>query len=390
MFRAGLWLRLRTVHTMRRETAMSPRLIDTTLREGAQAPVRYLTTAQKIDLIHTMAAIGIEEIELGHAVTELAYGAEPLSELMDAAADHAPQMRRAIWCRARREDIEFAASLGPEVISFALPVSDRHLVRRLGRNRLWALDQVAELTKIAHDAGAPYVSVGLEDATRADFGFLQDVAGTAAWAEADRLRLADTVGVASPSLITGLIAELATSFAGDIGVHLHNDFGMATANSIAALQGGAAWADVSLLGMGERAGIARLEEVLGWLSLQTSSNYDLYAACQAAARYASWIEQPIPQNAPVIGTDIFTCESGLHVAGIATDPGTYEPYPPEAVGATRHLRLGRHSGRSAVAALLPERQDDLTSATAEVRAQAAQGNQALAEDHLDALRRTSA
>lgn len=369
---------------------MTPRLIDTTLREGAQAPVRYLTTAQKIDLIHTMAAIGIEEIELGHAVTELAYGAEPLSELMDAAADHAPQMRRAIWCRARREDIEFAASLNPEVISFALPVSDRHLVRRLGRDRLWALDQVVELTTIAREAGAHYVSVGLEDATRADFGFLQEVAATAAWAEVDRLRLADTVGVASPALIAGLIDELALSFHADIGVHLHNDFGMATANSIAALQSGAAWADVSLLGMGERAGIARLEEVLGWLSLQTGSSYDLHAACQAANRYAGWIDHPIAHNAAVVGAEIFTCESGLHVAGIAADPGTYEPYPPEAVGATRHLRLGRNSGRSAVAALLPERRNDLTSATAEVRAQATQGQQALAEDHLEALRRTSA
>lgn len=187
-------------------------LIDTTLREGAQAPVRYLSTGHKIEVIEALARIGMAEIELGHAVAELSYGPEPLAELMDAAAEADPQMRRAIWCRARPEDIETAAEFGPDVVSFALPVSDRHLASRLGRDRGWALDQVTELTDIARSCGVSYLSIGLEDATRADVGFLRDVAAAADWAGVDRLRIADTVGIGPPELISALVGQVAAVY----------------------------------------------------------------------------------------------------------------------------------------------------------------------------------
>ena len=356
-------------------------LIDTTLREGAQAPVRYLSTGHKIEVIEALARIGMAEIELGHAVAELSYGPEPLAELMDAAAEADPQMRRAIWCRARPEDIETAAEFGPDVVSFALPVSDRHLASRLGRDRGWALDQVTELTDIARSCGVSYLSIGLEDAPRADVGFLRDVAAAADWAGVDRLRIADTVGIGPPELISALVGQVAAVYSGEIGVHLHDDFGMATAGAISALQAGADWADVSLLGLGERAGISRLEEVCGWLTLQAEGGYELPAVRDIAHRLGGWIDRPVPAQAPLIGADIFTAESGLHVASLARDPSTYEPYPPEAVGATRSLRLGRNSGRSAVAALLPSAAaGDLTAATARIRAEAA-----LQHRHLDPL-----
>lgn len=344
------------------------RLIDTTLREGAQAPVPYLSASQKAALVAAIAAIGVDEIELGHAVTELAYGAEPLAELMAVAAEVAPLLRRAIWCRARPDDIRAAAALGPDVVSFALPVSDRHLANRLNRDRAWALAEVGRLVDVARDAGVRYVSIGLEDASRADVDFLLDVAAAASAAGADRVRIADTVGVLSPGLLAEVVSAVRSRFDGDVGVHLHNDFGMATAGAIAAIEAGAAWADVSLLGMGERAGIAHTEEVAAFLTLQGSADYDLHAARQAAETLSSWTGRPIPGHAPVIGPDIFTTESGLHVAALARDPQTYEPYAPELVGAERSLRLGRHSGRSAVAALLGADGGDLVEITAQVRA----------------------
>lgn len=348
------------------------RLIDTTLREGAQAPVPYLSASQKTALVAAIAAIGVEEIELGHAVTELAYGAEPLSELMAVATDVAPELRRAIWCRARPDDIRAAAALGPEVVSFALPVSDRHLAHRLNRDRAWALAEVGRLVDVARDAGVQYVSIGLEDASRADVDFLLDVAAAASAAGADRVRIADTVGVLSPGLLAEVVSAVRSRFDRDVGVHLHNDFGMATAGAVAAIEAGAAWADVSLLGMGERAGIARTEEVAAFLTLQGSADYDLHAARQAAETLSGWTGRSIPGHAPVIGPDIFTSESGLHVAALARDPQTYEPYAPELVGAERSLRLGRQSGRSAVAALLGEDGGDLVEITAQVRAVASQ------------------
>lgn len=343
------------------------RLIDTTLREGAQAPVPYLTTVQKAALIAALARIGVEEIELGHAVTELAYGAEPLADLMAIAARFAPRVRRAIWCRARADDIQAAAALDPEVVSFALPISDRHLASRLGRDRSWALAEIGRLVTIAREAGISYVSVGLEDASRTDVDFLLDITAAASAAGADRVRIADTVGVLSPGLLAELVSAVRTTFAGEVGVHLHNDFGMATAGAIAALEAGAAWADVALLGLGERAGISHTEQVAAYLSVQQGAHYDLRATKGAATMLSEWINRPIPGHTPVIGTDIFTAESGLHVAAIANDPTTYEPYPPEMVGAQRNLRLGHHSGRAAVAALLGEVGGDLVELTAKLR-----------------------
>lgn len=346
------------------------RLIDSTLREGAQAPVRYLNVDQKSAVLAALSVIGVDEVELGHAVAETGLGRSPVAELMDVASEVAPGVRRAIWCRARPEDIEAAAALEPEVVSFALPVSDHHLVTRLGRDRGWALDQVTRLVDVARTAGTEYVSIGLEDATRADIAFLRDVASAAEWAGADRIRISDTVGIAGPDRIGQLVIDLGARFGGEIGVHLHNDFGMATANAVAAFAAGAAWADVSLLGLGERSGISRLEEVVAWLTLQEGDPHDLMAVRDIAARLAEWVGRPIGAGCPILGSDIFTSESGLHVAALVADPTTYEPYPPEAVGAQRSLRLGQYSGRAAIAALVPDPGDDLTATTARVRAQA--------------------
>jgi homocitrate synthase NifV len=361
------------------------RLIDTTLREGAQAPVPYLSTAQKAAVIAALARIGVEEIELGHAVTELAYGAEPLSELLALAARFAPGVRRAIWCRARADDLRSAAALDPEVVSFALPVSDRHLASRLGRDRAWALGEVGRLVTVARDAGVGYVSIGLEDASRADVSYLLDVVAAASAAGADRVRIADTVGVLSPGLLAELISAVRTRFAGEVGVHLHNDFGMATAGAVSAFEAGAHWADVSLLGLGERAGISRTEEVAAFLTLQGAADYDLLATRTAAEMLAGWVERPIPSQAPVIGAGIFTAESGLHVAALAADPATYEPYPPGLVGAQRHLRLGHHSGRAAVAALLGDHPGDLVQLTAELRSIAEARRHSFDQDELQDL-----
>ncbi|MCV2393847.1 hypothetical protein OEB99_05960 [Actinotalea sp. M2MS4P-6] len=345
---------------------MTVGLVDSTLREGSQAPVRYLSRVERLDLVADLGAIGVEELELGHAVAEVAYDPAPLAELLAAAVDLAPRARRAVWCRARPDDIEAAAALRPDVLSFALPVSDLHLTTRLRVDRAWALEQLACLVPLAHSA-VGYVSVGLEDATRADPAFVDDVVVAAARAGADRVRLADTVGVAEPGEIARLVARVRALFPGEVGVHVHDDFGMATAGAVAALRAGAHWADVSLTGLGERAGISRTEEVAAWLAVRCGGSYDLPAARTAAARLSARVGRPVPGHAPVIGDDIFACESGLHLAGLVADPATYEPYPPDLVGARRSWRLGQGSGRAAVAALAPEIGGDLVAATALVR-----------------------
>lgn len=330
-------------------------LIDTTLREGAQAPAPYLTPGQVRFLVAALGRAGVGELELGHVVADPALRTGLAADLPALVADTArlaPGVRRTVWCRALPADVDAAATLGADAVAFAVPVSDAHLRVRLGRDRSWALDAVAALTARARAAGVPYVSVGLEDATRADPRFLLRVAAAADRAGADRVRIADTVGVAGPQRLAELVVAVRRRFAGDIAVHVHDDLGLGTAGAVAALEAGASAADVSLLGLGERAGIARTEQVAAWLVLRHGAGYDLRELRDACHELAGWVNRPVPRFAPVVGEGIFECESGIHLDGLLKDPALYEPFPPELVGARRVLRLGRTAGRGAVRGLL--------------------------------------
>ncbi len=321
-------------------------LIDSTLREGGQTVGVSFTIAQKEKIISRLVKIGIEEIELGVASHRNAY----LAELIPAVRRLDGSWRLALWCRCLAADIDYAATLRPDVISLSIPASDLHLQKKMARDRVWAESTLDVAVRRACSLGIPYVSVGLEDATRADRGFLVSLARIAEKAGARRIRLADTVGLASPATIKGLVEKVRHGCGLEIGVHTHNDFGMATANAIAALEAGADWADVTVLGLGERAGNASLEGVVGYLSLNSKKkDYNvrhLKSLCREVAAFAG---RKISPGHPVVGEEIFSCESGLHLQGLVREPSTYEPFSPEAVGGKRNLFYGENIGRRAVA-----------------------------------------
>jgi homocitrate synthase NifV len=229
-------------------------------------------------------------------------------------------------------------------------VSDRHIRERLRKDRSWVRETLIRSLEQALSLGIPYISVGLEDASRADLDFVCALAQTAAQHGASRIRLADTVGICSPTRMTELVRAVQGAVRLPIGVHCHNDFGMATANSIAALEAGASSLDAAVLGLGERAGCCRLEEAAGYLALvQGHRRYKpehLPALCQTVAEASG---RSIAASHPLVGADIFICESGLHQHGLAVCPETYEPYPPERVGSQRSLRYGSKTGFRAVA-----------------------------------------
>ncbi len=321
-------------------------IIDSTLREGEQAPGVRFCCRDRTALIRALLAVGVDEIELGIA---------------SPANDHIPGLmaetrrlaeggcRLALWSRCRPEDIAFAARCRPDVLSLSIPVSDLHISQRLRRDRAWVLRTVAASIHRARSLGMERVALGLEDGSRADQDFLLQVAETAATSGAFRVRLADTVGICSPGAITALVRKLRGTVDIDIGVHCHNDFGMATANSIAALEAGAAWLDATVLGIGERAGNCRLEEVIGFLALQQGSNRyrpeQLPSLCRLLAGAAGLT---IAGNHPLVGRELFTCETGLHQHGLAVNPATYEPYDPGRVGAQRQLLFGLKTGTRAI------------------------------------------
>lgn len=321
------------------------RIIDTTLREGEQTPGVAFSLGEKTTILDLLAATGIDEAEIGIS--------SPLVPSLDVLISHCranhPQLALSLWCRCRREDIDWAGRLQPDILSLSIPVSDLHLRERLGKDRDWARSCVRDAIAAAVAAGMK-VAVGFEDATRAEPSFLREMAMLAERAGACRLRLADTVGIGSPATIAALVRDIRLITAGiDLGVHTHNDFGMATANAVAALEAGAVWADATVLGLGERAGCARLEELIGYIRLVRGDSRLYPDRLKPVAEFvAARARLDIDPRRPVIGTGIFTCETGLHLQGLQENPATYEPYPPESVGAERRLFFGAKCGRKAL------------------------------------------
>jgi homocitrate synthase NifV len=264
-----------------------------------------------------------------------------------------PSLRLSLWSRCLAADIEQAAAAGVDTVSLSLPVSDLLLEVKLGKNRRWAEETAGKAVHRARELGLS-AAIGFEDATRADRAFLRELSSRVEEAGAWRIRLADTVGVASPLALAGLVNELARVLgSAQIAVHTHNDFGMASGNALAALDAGATWVDAAVLGLGERCGCARLEEVVGYLALVRGvPDLSVTGLVELATDVAAMTGRSVSPWGPVTGELIFTCESGLHVQGLLIDPRTYEPYPPELVGARRTLQVGAKSGRAAMRHLL--------------------------------------
>ena len=322
-------------------------LIDSTLREGEQTPNVLFTDEDKHNIIDGLCRIGVDEIELGVAAPTKT----SLPRLVKEAKKRTAGLcRLSLWCRCKAEDIAFAATCSPDLLALSIPVSDQHIRERLGKDRAWISRTLASSIQQALAAGIPAVSVGMEDASRADMDFLLATAKIAEQHGAVRIRLADTVGICSPARITTLVQTLKEAVPLlSLGVHCHNDFGMATANSIAALEAGADSLDATVLGLGERAGNCRLEEVIGYLAFVLGEKrYHpefLPELCRLVAETAG---RDIADNHPLVGSAIFTCESGLHQHGLAVNPNIYEPYAPERVGGTRQLHFGEKTGARAV------------------------------------------
>lgn len=319
-------------------------LVDSTLREGSQTVGVAFTLEQKMEIARHLVRVGIEEVEVGIA--------SPLDlelpALIASCRREAGLRRLGLWCRCRDEDIACALRLAPDVLSLSVPVSDLHMAVKLNLGRAAVAEMVARAIAKGR-AAVPYLSLGLEDATRADPAFLREIVTVACASGVDRIRIADTVGVTTPGEIAALVRELRLDFAVEIGVHMHNDFGMATANAIAALEAGAHWVDVTVLGLGERAGNSRLEEVAGYLALQGGRPYETTLLHSLSRLAADCSGRTLEAHMPVIGAGIFACETGLHLTGLAKDPQTYEPYDPVLVGAQRHLSYGAKVGKQGVA-----------------------------------------
>ncbi|WP_027723059.1 LeuA family protein [Maridesulfovibrio zosterae] len=342
-------------------------LIDTTLREGAQLFGAYFNLETRKRIASSLIKIGVDEIELGWV------GQEKLSELVQYVSSIAEDTVLSVWSPCREKDILAAAELSVDRINIGVPVSDLHIEKRLSTDRKALLHKISAAVRTAKAVGFKYVSVGMEDVSRADIDFALTTALLAKACGASRIRLSDSLGQLTPRAMEKLVTKFRSQINIDIAVHCHDDFGMATANAVTALESGAMYADCSVLGIGERAGIAVTEELVAWLALRDSNDrYSTKVLKDVCLMVSAASKVHVPRTKAVVGTDIFACESGLHTHALSKLPELFEPYNPESVGIFRKLAVGGKSGKAAVRSALDDcgvdcAATDLTTLTEAVR-----------------------
>jgi len=326
-------------------------ICDTTLRDGEQTAGVAFSLPEKRAIAQALDRVGVAEIELGVA----AMGDDEVAEIRTLAAD----LTRAVpvvWCRLRLADLDMAQKTGVRRVHVAVPTSDRQLAGKLRADRDWALRETAALVFCATARGFE-VSVGAEDASRTDPDFLLRLSEVAGAAGAIRFRVADTLGILDPMAAYRLIAELVGRVPLPIEMHAHNDFGMATANTIMAAHAGATHLSVTVNGLGERAGNAALEEVGAALEANgIDTGLDLCGFPALSAVVAEASGRALPPSKPITGALAFAHECGIHVDAILKQADTYEDprCAPGRFGRERRIVVGKHSGIAGLRAALAE------------------------------------
>lgn len=317
---------------------------DSTLRDGEQAPGVAFTRSEKLAIARALDDAGVDEIEAGVP----AMGDAEIATLAEVAAV-LTRARGVAWCRMTRDDVLAAARTGLPCINLSVPVSDRQIaVKRLG-GRAGVLDRIARVVPLARDHGFR-VAVGGEDASRADRDFLRQVIAAAERAGAARFRFADTLGVLDPFATDAVFKALRADSDLELEFHGHDDLGLATANTLAAVRGGATHVSVCVLGLGERAGNAALEEVVAALAeiAHCPTRVDPAQLPDLADLVSRSSRRAIPEAKAIVGSAAFAHEAGIHVSALLRDPASYEALSPARFGRTRRFVLGKHSGRASV------------------------------------------
>jgi len=326
------------------------KIFDTTLRDGEQTPGVSLTPEDKLRIAIQLDKLGVDTIEAGFPITSRGE-ANAVKEISEAGL----KTEICGLARAEPKDVETALNCNVDLVHVFIATSDIHMEHKLKMNREEVVKRASDMVKLVKDRGVP-VEFSAEDACRSDPDFLIEVFRAVSNVGVDRIDIADTVGIMNPTTMFNLVTKVKQVIKEPISMHCHNDFGLATANSLAGMLAGAERIHVAINGLGERAGNAALEEVV--MSLQnlyqkkTNINTKLiYETSNLVSRLTGINPQP---NKAIIGDNAFGHESGIHVHGIINMPITYEPLEPETVGRKRWIQAGKHAGTHGVKAQLEE------------------------------------
>jgi len=292
--------------------------------------------------------LGVDVIEAGFAAAS-----EGEFKAIKLIAKEKLRAELCSFTRGVKKDIDVALKADTQSIHLVIPTSDLHMKYKLKKNKSEILAMTEETVQYAKDHGL-IVELSAEDGTRTDKEFLKEFFHLRVSLGADRLCLCDTVGILTPEKTTKLFSEFRKEFDVPLSAHCHDDFGMAVANSIAALRAGADQVHVTVNGIGERAGNAALEEVAVALVSLYGKKIDidtrkLYGVSRRIAKITGLYPSP---NKAIVGENAFMHESGIHTQAILSNPRTYEAIPPELVGVTRRLTVGKHAGSKGTKASL--------------------------------------
>jgi 2-isopropylmalate synthase len=336
-------------------------IFDTTLRDGEQSPGCSMTVPEKLRMARKLVELGVDILEAGFPIAS-----EGDFEAVDAISREFPWAQVAALGRACTLDVERAAqslkhARRPRIHTF-IATSDIHLKYKLKKSRQQVLEEAVAAVELARQY-VDDVEFSAEDGARTDPDYLELISRAVVAAGARTVNIPDTVGYSVPYEYAGLIGRIVKAL-GDcavVSVHCHDDLGLATANSIAAVEAGARQIECTINGIGERAGNCALEEVVMlFKTRQDRLPYDtgvrtehLYSASQMLASMITFGPQP---NKAIVGRNAFAHEAGIHQDGYLKEKSTYEIMDPHSVGVPESkLVLGKHSGRHA----LKKRTEDL-------------------------------
>jgi isopropylmalate/homocitrate/citramalate synthase len=329
-------------------------LSDSTLRDGAQMPGVVIKVKDRLKLFEYLHRIGIEKLELFLFTKS---DKEAARAMLDCGYS-CPEVTG--WARANPKDIDLVLEMdGIKETGILMSISDVQIRTKLGlKTREEAEEKFLEALQYAADHGLK-TRAHLEDITRADLnGFVYPLVRKLVEIDPECImRICDTLGfglpfegIGDPYGIPAMVRSMLALGIRNIETHTHDDFGMATANSLAGYWHGANWSNMTFLGMGERAGNSELEKALLFLvqRVEGFQKYDLSCLSEFAEFMEESVGIRVPRNKAVVGRNIFAHESGIHTAGVIKNPFIYEPYPPELVGGRRKIMIGNTSGTDVV------------------------------------------
>jgi len=309
-----------------------------------------LTPEEKMEIARELDKLGVDTIEAGTPITS-----EGEREAVREIAKAGLKAEICALARTLKADIDAAIGCDVDAVHTFISTSDVQVKYALSMKTEEVLSTAVDSVEYvkAHGLTCEFSPM---DATRTDVGFLKEICSAAENAGADRINIPDTVGIMTPVTMRKLIEDIKAVVKAPISVHCHNDFGMAVANSLAGVDGGASQIHVTVNGLGERAGNAALEEVVMALhliyGLKTGINTELiYGTSRLVSKLAGVTIQP---NKAIVGENAFAHESGIHTRGVTVAPLTFEPIKPELVGRKRKLVAGKHAGTQGIRAELEE------------------------------------